>query len=227
MLPDRLDTFEPAAVDCRGDAGDEPAWVRGAGGEPRVRRAGEAARPRDGESRLRAQDQPYECGGAVRKAAEHRDDAVAHPLAEAAREAVPRAIELRLVVEDVRPRGPRVGKAGRADETDEGDEDRRQPDERLSLEKADQGEQRVAAEVERAAKIRLRSENVSVWSPAGAVRTSISTITAAPRTVATTDWRPRPPSRRPRDGRRARTRRARAPPAAERDRGEIDDRRVV
>ncbi len=43
MLPNRLDTLEPAPVDRGGDACDEPAWMRRAGGEPQP---DERAKPR-------------------------------------------------------------------------------------------------------------------------------------------------------------------------------------
>ena len=87
---------------------------------------------------------------AMRKAAEHGDDPVAHPLSEAAREPVPGALELRVVVEDVRPRRPCMREARRPHEPDERYENRRQADERLALEEADQGEQRVARRSTRA-----------------------------------------------------------------------------
>ena len=126
-------------------------------------------------------------GGA--EAAEHRDDAVAHPLAEAAREADTRALELRLVVEDVRPRRMRMGQAGRADETDERHEDRGQPDERLPLEEADQGEERVAADVADGVDAAAVGERVGV-QPGRRREDEHQHDHGGPRTVATTDWRP-------------------------------------
>ena len=155
VLPDRLDALEPATVDRLRDAGDEPA---------RMRRRGRQAEPDERlESRGRAMERVafghpsrvkparpvLRVGCAVREAADDGDDAVAHALAEAAREADPGALELGLVVEEVRPGRLRVREPHRADQADERDEDRRQADERLALEEADQGEERVAPEVRR------------------------------------------------------------------------------
>ena len=85
--------------------------------------------------------------GAVRETADDGDDPVAEPLSEAMREPTSGPLELGLVVEHVGPRRPRMSEACRPHEPDEGDEDRGQADGRLALEKADQRERRVPAEI--------------------------------------------------------------------------------